>query len=116
MNKSKFFEILSTFNKKQLQELGKLIQNNSDEHLIKLYSYLSKPIIEKNEIINIKREYIISNVFKNSIDEKKLQKILNEGVKLCEWIIIKNELDNDKYQYQLLLLNYFEKKEITKIF
>lgn len=116
MIKSKFFEILSTFNKKQLNELGKLIFVNQDDNLTVLYTYLSKILIENFDASLVSKEHILSFVFKSSIDEKKLQKILNEGVKLCEWIILRNELEHNKYYTQLFLADYYEQKNLHKYF
>lgn len=116
MRKSKFFELLSTFNKKQKQELSKLINQNEDEGLIVLFNYLSKQISIKVDDSLISREYVLKNLYKNKIEEKKLQKLLNDGVKLCEWIIIKQNIENDQFAQQLILAEYYQKHKLDKYF
>lgn len=116
MKKSKFFELISSFNKKQLQELSNMIKNNEDESLTILFNYLFKQITSKSNDALISREYILNNIFKNKVDEKKLQKILNDGVKLCEWLIIKQNIENDKYLQQLTLADYYQKNRLDKYF
>ncbi|MBK8351324.1 MAG: hypothetical protein IPL21_06365 [Saprospirales bacterium] len=70
MKKSKFFELLSSFNKKQLQELSKLIKNNEEENLIGLFNYLSIHIPSKSNDTVFSREAVLRNLYKNKLDEK----------------------------------------------
>lgn len=116
MKKSKFFELISTFDKKQLQELSKLIQSNQDENLVILFKHLSSQLTTKPNDSLISREHILKHLYKDQLDEKKLQKLLNDGVKHCEWIIIKQDIENDKYKQQLILANYYQKHQLEKYF
>ena len=82
MRKSKFFELLLTFNKKQIQKLSKIIQVNEEENLLLLFKYLSRFFIDDADETLLSREYILKHLYDNKISDKQLQKLVNEGVKL----------------------------------
>ncbi len=116
MKKSKFFELFTSFTKKQIQELSLMIEKNDDEQLITLCKHLNDFIKGKMNDDVISRDYILKIVFKNTIDEKKLQKILNDGVKHCESLIIKYGVESDNHLQNLLLANYYQKQQLDKYF
>ena len=116
MRKSKFFELLLTFNKKQIQKLSKIIQVNEEENLLLLFKYLSRFFIDDADETLLSREYILKHLYDNKISDKQLQKLLNEGVKLCEWIIIQQNIEGDKNQQHLILSSYYQKHKLSKYF
>ncbi|MBK8351325.1 MAG: hypothetical protein IPL21_06370 [Saprospirales bacterium] len=41
---------------------------------------------------------------------------MNDGVKLCEWVIIKQDIENDKFKQQIILADYYQKHQLNKYF
>lgn len=116
MEKSKYFEILSTFDKNLLHEIQKLIQTEGNQNAELLCKHLINCINNNQNNYLITKEYIINYVFKNKLDERKLQKLLNDGVKACEKIIVRTYIENDKNKQHLILTEYYQKKKLEKYF
>ncbi len=116
MHKSKYFEILKTLTKKQLDEVEQYFIEQSDKLSVELFHYLSKWLNKKNNEEKLSRENVIKKVFKNNIDEKKLQKLLNEGVKICEWIIIQTAIRQDNAKQYYILADHYQKNALDKYF
>ncbi|MEZ5026849.1 MAG: hypothetical protein R2739_09760 [Chitinophagales bacterium] len=116
MHKSKYFELLMTLTKKQLVEVEQYFVTHNDKLSLDLFAYISSFLIKKINERKLSRAYIIEKVFKNKIDEKKLQKLLNEGVRVCEWIIIQTVIQQDNAQQYYILANHYQQKSLDKYF
>lgn len=116
MYKSKYFEILMTLTKKQLVDVERYFIDQSDKLSVELFHYVSKFLNKKINEEKLSRENVIKKVFKNNIDEKKLQKLLNEGVKACEWIIVQTATRQDNAQQYYILANHYQKNALDKYF
>lgn len=116
MLKSKYIELLRSLSKKHFSELEEYFNDHDDYFSIELFKHIAIHLPKKNAEEKLSREYVIHAVFKNKIDEKKLQKILNEGVKACEWIIIQSHIQEDKIQQHYILSDYYQKKSLDKYF
>ena len=111
MLKSKYIELLRSLSKKHFSELEEYFNDHDDYFSIELFKHIAIHLPKKNAEAKLSREYVIHAVFKNKIDEKKLQKILNEGVKACEWIIIQSHIQEDKIQQHVHFLHVLQQKQ-----
>lgn len=119
MKDTKLAEILLKLTKIEFRNLEEFLLSpffNKNQNILKLY-YIFKDNYNSLAAGTIEQEEIFSQIFpKEKFDDVKSRKLLSNFTKLVEQYMIILELENNKVNTNIILLNAFKDRNITKSF
>lgn len=119
MKDTKLSEILLKLTKIEFRNLEEFLLSpffNKNQNILKLY-YILKDNYHMLSTGMIEQQEIFRQIFpKEKFDDVKSRKLLSNFTKLVEQYLIILELDNNKVNTNIILLNAFKDRNITKSF
>ncbi len=119
MEKSQLIQVLRTFSRKELRELGKWVRSpahNQREDVILMYDYLT----EKDHYLvdeYLLKEDVFPYIYPNEdYDDARLRQTMHFFFKLIEDFLLYQEWSEDDAKIKLTLAKAYRKRKLTKAF